>query len=413
MRMDNQSNLLGINPGLPGLIFHLTGWTMLSFFLIDMLITRYMPIIPVVLANGSEGIGTGWSSYIPNYNPKDIVANVRRLLNNEPMQPMDPWYRGFTKSATKEAGVTYTVTGAIEEVNDTTLKITELPVRRWTQDYKEFLESMMTGNDKSKEPFIKKALLDNLELQLLKLDNQVRFILGVVSGEIIVNNRKRADLFLELQQKGFTPMPKKTKGIDAAAAEATEDEEEDEQKEESPEAGKRGVKASDYEYLMSMPIGSLTLEKVQELCAEKDKLDGEVDELRRTSPRSLWLKELDALEEELDVSITATSEFVSLKLERKDAEAEEMRIKNNAGAGPSRQAPKKPRKNASNSSSVIGSEKTVTEAVQKKTKGGSKRAPPAKKVDLFFTSLMLRSLLLESLLHLTQGFDFELLEYDD
>ncbi|RWW84684.1 hypothetical protein BHE74_00006692 [Ensete ventricosum] len=307
------------------------------------------------------------------------------------------------KSATKEAGVTYTVTGAIEEVNDTTLKITELPVRRWTQDYKEFLESMMTGNDKSKEPFIK----------LLKLDNQVRFILGVVSGEIIVNNRKRADLFLELQQKGFTPMPKKTKGIDAAAAEATEDEEEDEQKEESPEAGKRGVKASDYEYLMSMPIGSLTLEKVQELCAEKDKLDGEVDELRRTSPRSLWLKELDALEEELDVSITATSEFVSLKLERKDAEAEEMRIKNNAGAGPSRQAPKKPRKNASNSSSVIGSEKTVTEAGQKKTKGGSKRAPPAKKVDLFFTSLMLRSLLLESLLHLTQGFDFELLEYDD
>ncbi|RWW33853.1 hypothetical protein GW17_00001395 [Ensete ventricosum] len=296
------------------------------------------------------------------------------------------------KSATKEAGVTYTVTGAIEEVNDTTLKITELPVRRWTQDYKEFLESMMTGNDKSKEPFIK----------LLKLDNQVRFILGVVSGEIIVNNRKRADLFLELQQKGFTPMPKKTKGIDAAAAEATEDEEEDEQKEESPEAGKRGVKASDYEYLMSMPIGSLTLEKVQELCAEKDKLDGEVDELRRTSPRSLWLKELDALEEELDVSITATSEFVSLKLERKDAEAEEMRIKNNAGAGPSRQAPKKPRKNASNSSSVIGSEKTVTEAGQKKTKGGSKRAPPAKKVDLFFTSLMLRSLLLESLLHLTQ-----------
>lgn len=137
----------------------------------------------------------------------------------------------------------------------------------------------------------------------------MRFILGVVRGEIIVNNRKRADLFLELQQKGFAPMPKKTKGIDAAA---TEEEEEDEQEEESPEAGKRGVKASDYEYLMSMPIGTLTLEKVQELCAEKDKLEGEVDELRRTSPRSLWLKELDALEEELDVSITATSELVFL-----------------------------------------------------------------------------------------------------
>lgn len=57
-----------------------------------------MPIIPMVLVNGSEGIGTGWSSYIPNYNPRDIVANVKRLLNGEEMQPMDPWYRGFKVS---------------------------------------------------------------------------------------------------------------------------------------------------------------------------------------------------------------------------------------------------------------------------------------------------------------------------
>jgi len=37
----------------------------------------------MVLVNGSEGIGTGWSTYIPNYNPRDIVANLRRLLNDE------------------------------------------------------------------------------------------------------------------------------------------------------------------------------------------------------------------------------------------------------------------------------------------------------------------------------------------
>ena len=148
---------------------------------------------------------------------------------------------------------------------------------------------------------MQKALLDNLELDLLKLDNKARFILGVVRGEIIVSNRKRADLFLELQQKGFTPMPKKKKGIDAVVAGAVEEEED--QEEESPEGGKGGVKASDYEYLMCMPIGSLTLEKVQELCADKDRLEGEVDELRRTSAKSLWLKELDALEEELDVSV--------------------------------------------------------------------------------------------------------------
>ena len=50
-----------------------------------------------------------------------------------------------------------------------------------------------------------------------------------------------------------------------------------------------------------MAIGTLTLEKVQELCAEKNKLDNEVDELRKATPKSLWRKDLDALERELDV----------------------------------------------------------------------------------------------------------------
>lgn len=34
---------------------------------------RYMPVVPTVLVNGAEGIGTGWSTSIPNYNPRDLV----------------------------------------------------------------------------------------------------------------------------------------------------------------------------------------------------------------------------------------------------------------------------------------------------------------------------------------------------
>ena len=56
--------------------------------------------------------------------------------------------------------------------------------------------------------------LQNLEFELLKVDNKVRFILGVVKGEIVVSNRKRADLLSELQRKGFTPFPKKAKSSD-------------------------------------------------------------------------------------------------------------------------------------------------------------------------------------------------------
>jgi DNA topoisomerase-2 len=51
----------------------------------------YLPIVPMVLINGAEGIGTGWSTSIPNYNPRDIVDNIRRLMNGEEVVPMLPW----------------------------------------------------------------------------------------------------------------------------------------------------------------------------------------------------------------------------------------------------------------------------------------------------------------------------------
>lgn len=143
-----------------------------------------MPVIPTVLVNGSEGIGTGWSSYVPNYNPRDLVANVRRLLNGEPMEPMDPWYKGFRgnieKTSTKETGVSYTISGIIEEIDETTLRITELPIRKWTQDYKEFLESIMTGNDKIKDPFIK---VDRFRFIAIILKNLINQHMGVEEFE--------------------------------------------------------------------------------------------------------------------------------------------------------------------------------------------------------------------------------------
>lgn len=42
----------------------------------------------------------------------------------------------------------YKISGIVEKINDTTLEITELPIRRWTQDFKEMLEEMTSGTDK-------------------------------------------------------------------------------------------------------------------------------------------------------------------------------------------------------------------------------------------------------------------------
>ncbi len=52
---------------------------------------RYCPIIPTVLVNGSSGIGTGWSSNVPNYNPRDLMQQIRRMLKGEEMEQIHPW----------------------------------------------------------------------------------------------------------------------------------------------------------------------------------------------------------------------------------------------------------------------------------------------------------------------------------
>ncbi|KAG2523814.1 hypothetical protein JM16_002302 [Phytophthora kernoviae] len=109
----------------------------------------YIPIIPMVLVNGSDGIGTGWSSSVPNYNPLDIIKGLRRMLNGEEVTPLAPWYRGFTGhiiEKTNSRGTdssNYLVQGLFEVIDDSTLVISELPVKSWTQTYKQFLEGLL------------------------------------------------------------------------------------------------------------------------------------------------------------------------------------------------------------------------------------------------------------------------------
>lgn len=109
----------------------------------------YLPIIPMVLVNGSSGIGTGWSSDIPNYNPKDIVANIKRMLSNPKQQPlpMHPWYKRFTGSIHPSDPNRYIVYGRIERVDDLTIRISELPVQVWTSNYKEILQTMLDDGE--------------------------------------------------------------------------------------------------------------------------------------------------------------------------------------------------------------------------------------------------------------------------
>jgi len=113
----------------------------------------YCPILPSVLVNGADGIGVGWSTFIPNYNPRDIITNIRKMLRGETMLTMNPWYKGFkgpiVTNPTEEGK--FEVCGMIAKKDEKTLEITEIPIRKWTQDYKEFLEGLMPGDTKKSD----------------------------------------------------------------------------------------------------------------------------------------------------------------------------------------------------------------------------------------------------------------------
>ncbi|GIY81259.1 DNA topoisomerase 2-beta [Caerostris extrusa] len=109
----------------------------------------YVPIIPMVLVNGAEGIGTGWSTKVPNYNPRDLVKNIYRMLDGNEPQPMNPWYKNFRGQIDRLDEQHFMVSGEIAILEDNKIEITELPIRTWTQVYKEnVLEPMLHGTDK-------------------------------------------------------------------------------------------------------------------------------------------------------------------------------------------------------------------------------------------------------------------------
>ncbi len=104
----------------------------------------------MLLVNGSEGIGTGWSTYIPPFNPLDLVDNIRNLMAGRELNEMHPWYKGWKGTMEKVENQRYRMYGRIEQVGPNKLEITELPAKTWTTTIKEYLLVGLGGNEKTK-----------------------------------------------------------------------------------------------------------------------------------------------------------------------------------------------------------------------------------------------------------------------
>jgi len=107
----------------------------------------FTPILPLVLVNGAEGMGTGHSCYIMSYNPKDIKSSILKLLDGKSLKPNSllPWWRGFNGTVERDK-----VTGqiviegkyAVKEGRNVIITVTELPIGVQSDQYKAHLEKL-------------------------------------------------------------------------------------------------------------------------------------------------------------------------------------------------------------------------------------------------------------------------------
>ena len=120
----------------------------------------YVPIIPMVLVNGVKGIGTGFSTDIMCYNPQQIIDYIKYKLTpasapaSTPAPTINPYYKNFKGTIERivdaSTATKYLIKGCYTILDDKKIRITELPVGTWTEDYKKIIEQLI-------EPVAKKS----------------------------------------------------------------------------------------------------------------------------------------------------------------------------------------------------------------------------------------------------------------
>lgn len=111
----------------------------------------YVPILPMILVNGADGIGTGWSTKIPCFDPKVIVENLRRVIRGDRLLKMKPYYRHYTGEITEVEPGKY-LTKGIYTIQGDTLHVTELPIGHWTQKFAELVDDLVAPDKTGKSP---------------------------------------------------------------------------------------------------------------------------------------------------------------------------------------------------------------------------------------------------------------------
>jgi DNA topoisomerase-2 len=285
----------------------------------------------MILANGCNGIGTGFSTKIPCYNPKDLIDYLKNMLLFETSSiTIKPYYRGFkgTIEEEKENSGKYIIKG-VYSIKELQVTITELPIGMWTDTYKQFLEDSLGTlikdyTDKSTDVDIHIVVtllapssnvesdlklttsISTTNMHLINAKNQLRKYKTVY--EIIDEYAEvrlqmytvRKQYLLDKLDKLLVEITHKVKYIHAVLQGKID------LRNKKQDEITQLLKAYDlvqhdgsYHYLIKMPMDSVSDENVKQLEAELAKLTKEKALLSSTTERQMWLNELEELKKQL------------------------------------------------------------------------------------------------------------------
>ena len=322
---------------------------------------HYVPIIPMLLVNGSKGIGTGFSSEFLCYNPLTIIDAVKNKLSlpqeSLPQIKLEPYYEGFKGKIIELSDNKYLIKGVYEIVNEKQVRVTELPVGLWTDDYKAYIEDLITkGETQIKDymdmstdtkvditiTFASSAIVNELETtiqsdyptcnaleKLLKLyttksttnmhafdENEKLVKFAKVEDVITHFVDVRLRYYVERKKHKIVELERITQKLSNIARFITEmlEDKIDLRRKKSVEVNtilkERGYDTSEnsegvvgecangsYNYLVKLPMDSVTEENVAKKIKERDEKIQELELLKATSEQQLWLNELNILRE--------------------------------------------------------------------------------------------------------------------
>ena len=307
----------------------------------------YVPIIPMILVNGGKGIGTGFSTTIPCYNPLTIIRYLDHKLTTGESPCMEdkfiPYYEGFTGTIVPaDTPDKFIVYGTYNRIGDDCICITELPIGVWTEDYKEFLDAMAQSstdrNGKKVLPIIKdfedlytkttvnfriifhSNHLDTLSHQqiisMFKLSNTISTNnmhlfcaqdklkkYNTISEIIDDYYTKRLEIYVErkkhvmkLYADKMNILVNKERYITAILNDELDLRgKRNDVIKEILEGNGYSLEDNKYDYLIKMPMDSVTYENVEKLHVECSKTREILEEIANTCETTMWLNELDIL----------------------------------------------------------------------------------------------------------------------